>query len=228
MNIFNRVLVVLDILLTMLVITILLAFPEGSLSVIIASAATISETISRIRPEYLMLFHAVLIVIAIVIDFALLLLLVYELRGPRHKTIRVASVAGGEVRVTTDSIANRLRYHIDALPDILAIKPRVSRKGNGVALWLEVEASADVNVPRKADEVLQIARQVIEDKMGLKLSGKPQIQIRMMPYPPGGVPTTAPAHPSSAQPPSSAPAPAFTPSLPEAPPTTSSDKPNQT
>lgn len=227
MNTLNRILIILDILLTMVVVTVLLAFPEGSLSVVIAWAATVLRFISRILPDYWALFHAGLIAIAIVIDFALFLLLVSELRGPRHKTIRVASVAGGEVSVTTDSIANRLRYHIDALPDILAVKPRVSRKGNGVALWLDVEADADVNVPRKADEVLQLARQVIEEKMGLKLYGKPQVQIRMIPYPPGSVPSTISARPSAQQT-SGTPGPAFTPSLPEAPTTTSSDKPNVT
>jgi hypothetical protein len=211
-NIFNRVVIVLDILLTMVVITLLLAFPVQSLSVIMETASALLRLVARIRPEYTVLSQALLLLIAVLVDFFLLLLLISEFRGPRRKTIRVASVSGGEVRVTIDSIANRLRYHIDPLPDILSVKPRVSRKGNGVALSLEVEASADVNVPRKAEEVLDITRQVIEEKMGLKLAGKPQVQVRMVPYPPGSShPAPSPLSPAQE---TRVPGPAFTPSQP--------------
>ncbi len=205
MNTFNRIVVVLDALLTMIVVTLLLAFPVKSLTLVMETASAILRLLARIRPEYNVLSQALLILVAIFVDFLLVLLIISEFRGPRRKTIRVASVTGGEVRVTIDSIANRLRYHIDPLPDILAVKPRVSRKGKGVALSIEVDASAEVNVPRKAEEVLEVTRQVIEEKMGLQLAGKPQVQIRMMPYPPGSVPTTTPAP---------APRPAFTPSQP--------------
>jgi hypothetical protein len=38
-------------------------------------------------------------------------------------------------------------------------------------------------VPEKAEQVLEVTRQVVEDKMGLKLGRKPRINIHAMPYP---------------------------------------------
>lgn len=213
MNIFNRVLVVLGLVLTMVVLTLLLAFPVQSLSVVVAAASALMRLYARIRPEFTALVQAVLIVIAILVDFVLLVLLIAEFRRPRQKYIRVQSIAGGHVGVTIDSIANRLRYHIDPLPDVLAVKPRVSRKRDGVALALEVEATADVNVPRKAEEVLEITRQVIEEKMGLKLADKPQIMIRTVTAPGGSSSALARAP----EPDSQALTPVFTPSSAETP-----------
>ncbi len=188
MNIFNRVVVVLDIVLTMIIVTLLLLFPQQGLMMIQATAKSLLDLGARIRPEFVSLFRAILILIAVFVDVALVALLIAEFRGPRRKYIRVASITGGHVSVTIDSIAGRLRYHIDPLPDVLAVKPRVSRKGDGVALALEIEAMADINVPRKAEEVLEITRQVIEDKLGLKLAGKPQVIIRTITAPSGAPP----------------------------------------
>ncbi len=196
-NTFNRVIVVLDIVLTIVVVTLALAYPVQSLSGLIESGAALLGLIARIQPEYFALFKVLLGIVAILIDFLLIVLLVSEFRGPKRKTSRVASIEGGEVRVTLDSIANRLRYHIDPLPDILVVKPRVSRKRNGVAISMEIEASADVNVLRKAEEILAVTQQVIEDKLGLKLASKPEIQIRVMPYPPGAMPAVRTSLPTA-------------------------------
>ena len=60
-----------------------------------------------------------------------LFLLWLELRRPRKKTIRAQKMAGGEAHITVDSIAQRLAYNIDQLPDVIKVTPQIIGKGAG-------------------------------------------------------------------------------------------------
>jgi hypothetical protein len=111
-----------------------------------------------------------------------LLLLWLELRKPRKKTIRVQQVAGGEASISVDSIGQRLAYNIDQLPDVIKVSPRITSRTRGVDVELVLETSPDVDVPMKTEEVLQVTREVIEERMGLKL-GKVEVKIKHAPYP---------------------------------------------
>jgi hypothetical protein len=182
MNTFNRIVVVLDILLTIVILTLLLLMPQETLTTFGQAANNLAEQFGSIgQPGYLLL-RLGLILAAIAVDFVLAVLLVTEFRGPGRRWIRVPSVSGGQVSMRVDSIADRLKYHIDPLPDVLTVKPRVSGRRNGVAVALEIETASEINVPHKAEEVLEVARDVIQNKLGLKLSGRPEIMIRTV-YP---------------------------------------------
>jgi hypothetical protein len=47
---------------------------------------------------------------------------------------------------------------------------------------LLLETTPDIDVPMKTDEVLEVTREVIVERMGLKL-GKVQVKIKHAPYP---------------------------------------------
>ena len=47
---------------------------------------------------------------------------------------------------------------------------------------LLLETSPDIDVPMKTEEVLQVTREVVAERMGLKL-GKVQVKIKHAPYP---------------------------------------------
>ncbi|MEE8391940.1 MAG: hypothetical protein V3S14_14240, partial [Anaerolineae bacterium] len=65
---------------------------------------------------------------------------------------------------------------------ILHTKPRVSGKRSGVVIELDVEAEAGVNVPEKADQIVEVARRVVEEDMGLTLARPPRVNLRAAPY----------------------------------------------
>jgi len=193
-NTFNRSVMILLILAAFFVVTIGLFVPAESLAVIRGAADGALYTLNRIRPEFVVPFRALLILCAVFLDALLVGLLVLQVRGPAKHTLRVQKVGGGQVSVTAESLTERLQYQIDQLADVIGVKARVSPRGGGVDVEVSLQTGADVNVPEKAEQVLQVTRQVVEDKMGLKLARQPRINIHAMPTP--GVPARAitPAH----------------------------------
>jgi hypothetical protein len=124
--------------------------------------------------------------IAVVIDFILLFLFLLEIRRAPQHMIRVRRAVGGEVRLPVDSIAERLAYHIDLLPGVIDVRPRVGAKGGGVTVHLFVRTAPDVDVPTKADEIITEAQSVVRDKLGLTLASEPKVELRVAPYPQTG------------------------------------------
>jgi hypothetical protein len=109
-------------------------------------------------------------------------LLWLEVRRPRTKTIKVQKVSGGEAELTTDSIASRLEYNIDQLADVNKVKPTISSGRKGVLVDLELETSPEIEVPMKTEEVQELTKDIIENRMGLKLDTV-RVVIRHAPYP---------------------------------------------
>jgi hypothetical protein len=182
-NAFNRIVMSLVILVLFFVVTVgLIALPE-SLRVIQGAVGGTLHTLDRIRPELILPFRALLVLVAMLVDVLLVGLLVLEIRGPAKHHVRIKKVGGGEVVVTTESIVERLQYQIDQLADVVSVKVQVKPRGGGVELDLHVQTGADVNVPEKAEQVLEVARQVVEDKLGLVLAHKPRVSIHAMPTP---------------------------------------------
>jgi uncharacterized alkaline shock family protein YloU len=200
-NIFNRIVTILLILVAFFVVTIGLFVPAESLAVIRGTADNTLNTMNRIRPEFILLVRVLLVLCAMFLDILLVGLLVREVRGPAKHTLRVQKVGGGEVAVTAESLVERLQYQIDQLADVVGVKARVAPRGGGVDVEVNLQTSADVNVPEKAEQVLEVTRQVVEDKMGLKLARKPRVNVHAMPTP--GVPARAitPARPFHSAPP---------------------------
>ncbi len=184
MNTFNRIVVILVFLSLFVIITIgLVALPE-SLRVIKSAVDSTLDTVNRVRPGGVYLtFRVLLILCAMFVDALLIGLLLWEVRGPARRHIRVKRVGGGEVMVTAESIAERLQFHLDQLADVINVKVKVSPRGGGVDVEVFVQTGVDVNIPDKAEQVLEVTRQVVEDKMGLVLARKPRVSIHAMPTP---------------------------------------------
>jgi len=200
-NTFNRIVMILLILVAFLVVTIGLVVPAESLAVIRGVADNTLYTMNRLRPEFIVSFRALLVLCAVFIDVLLVGLLILEVRGPAKHTLRVQRVGGGEVVVTAESLVERLQYQIDQLADVIGVRAHVAPRGGGVDVQVSLQTGADVNVPEKAEQVLEITRQVVEDQMGLRLARKPRVNVHAMPTP--GVPSRAvtPAQPFRPTPP---------------------------
>jgi uncharacterized alkaline shock family protein YloU len=109
-----------------------------------------------------------------------------EVRRPRAKTIKVEKVSGGEAELTTESIASRLEYNIDQLADVTKVKPIIASGGRkGVRVDLELETSPEIDVPMKTEEVQQLTKEIVENRLGLKLDVV-KVIIRHAPYPKAG------------------------------------------
>ncbi|MEJ2560333.1 MAG: hypothetical protein P8186_29775 [Anaerolineae bacterium] len=91
-------------------------------------------------------------------------------------------MSGGEAQLTTDSIASRLEYNIDQLADVIKVKPVITPGRKGVRVDLEVETSPEIEVPMKTEEVQQLTKDIVENRMGLTLDSV-RVVIRHAPYP---------------------------------------------
>jgi len=49
-------------------------------------------------------------------------------------------------------------------------------------VWLEVQTSPDVDIAPKAEEICALAKELVEDRMGLQLEREVQVRIRHAPY----------------------------------------------
>jgi hypothetical protein len=185
MNTVNRTLVIILLLVAMLLCSITLAVPVRTLDAAARQATALADFIRQYeRPTPAWIGRvAVCGLFALALDIVIVLLLIAELRRPRPKAIRVEKAAGGEVQVSVASIADRLKHEVDQLPSVLRSKSKVSGKRGGVVLELDVETAAGIDVPVKAEQIVETARQVVEEKMGLKMARPPKVNMRSVPYP---------------------------------------------
>jgi hypothetical protein len=182
MNAFNRIVIIILILAIIVLTAVIVIVPKQSMDVGEQAFDSLGQWTDAYQTNQWALFASGRVIIGGALVLVCLILLWLELRRPRKKTVRVQKAAGGEAHLSVDSIAQRLAYNIDQLPDVVKVSPRITGRSRGVDVDLVLETSPDIDVPMKTDEVLQVTREVIEEQMGLKL-GKVQIKIKHAPYP---------------------------------------------
>lgn len=118
---------------------------------------------------------AFLAVAAIGLPVALvaLLLLVLELRVRRPGAVALAGDSAA--RLSVETIGQRLRQDVEAVPEVDQARPTVTPRRGRVDVELAVTTAPTVDVPTKAAEVSQVARATIE-QLGLKL-GKLSVNL---------------------------------------------------
>ncbi len=119
--------------------------------------------------------------IAAVLIFGILLWL--ELWGMRQRGVRIRTADGGSAELDTASISRRLEWHLEQVAEVNSVIPTVHAKGGAVNVRLEVEVMPEVDIPLKTDEVVALARDVVEEDIGLKL-GRLDIHMRCAPFEP--------------------------------------------
>jgi hypothetical protein len=183
MNVVNRLIMILLLVVIIVLAAVVAIVPEQSFRLL----ATFFEWLRQGTTNYMnssdwAIFTAGRVIIGGAVVIVCLLLLWLELRRPRRKTIRAQKLAGGEAHIAVESVAQRLAYNIDQLPDVVKVSPRIIGRARGVDIDLLLETSPDIDVPMKTEEVLQVTREVIAERMGLRL-GKVQVKIKHAPYP---------------------------------------------
>ena len=113
--------------------------------------------------------------------FLALLVLFLEMRRPRRLTVQVQQASGGIVELSTESVAKSLEYHVGQVPGVNRITPEVVSRGKSVRVALDVEMDPQADVPGKSEEIVQLVREIIEGKLGLKLAAV-RVNMRQAPY----------------------------------------------
>ena len=182
MNVVNRVIIVVLILIIIVLVAVLVMAPKQSIQLGEQAMQAAGQYTANLESQNWALFASGRVIVGGTALFLCLLLLWLELRRARRKTIRVQKTAGGEAFITIESIAQRLSYTIDQLPDVVHVAPRITARSKTVDIDLLLETAPDIDVPMKTEEVLQVTKDVVEGRMGLKL-GKVQVKIKHAPYP---------------------------------------------
>ena len=174
MNTFNRVVLIILLLLAMVLCSLTLVVPLRSLQIISQQAQALADLMGRIRGVVRL---PVGILLALIVDLVAVLLIVIEVRRPAAGAIKVEQASGGEVTLSVASIADQLKAELHQLPEIVQAKPKVSAKRRGVFVEVDARISAQSGVPNKAERIVETIRQVVETKMGLKLARPPKVNI---------------------------------------------------
>ena len=174
MNAFNRVMLVLLLIVAMVVCSLAFVVPLRTLQTISYQADALADLLARVRSVVRL---PVGILLAVIVNLVGLLFIVLEVRRPAAKSIKVEQAAGGEVTLSVASIADQLKAEIDRLPEILQVKPKVSAKRKGVVVEVDAKIEAETGVPNKAERIVETIRHVVEQKMGLTLARPPKVNI---------------------------------------------------
>jgi len=180
MNTFNRVVVVLLLLATIIVMTVVLVVPRPMIEVVQGWLLNLDANLALVTQPFLLIVGVLL---ALLVDVICVVLIWFEIRRRRPRAIKVRSISGGQAELTVDSVARRLEHNVSQLDGVISVEPNVLGKRRGVEVEIGLETSPEVNVPAKTEEVCQVTREVVEDKMGLKLR-KVRVNIKHAPYPP--------------------------------------------
>ena len=182
MNAFNRGVTIL-LIAVLLVISIWAAvFPEPLVGWAVQSLDNLRGNLAYWESNYRVVYVALRLALVVVAVFVLGVLLFLELRRSRPKTVQVVTGEGSSATVITSSVAQRLVHHIDRLADVISVVPKVTGRGSTVHVDLELETGPEIVVPMKTEEVVAVAREVVEEHMGLLL-GKITVRIRHAAYP---------------------------------------------
>lgn len=204
MNVFNRVIVIISLLGLVALLVVSAVLPAPCIAWLQAVAAG-ADALMVPPGVYIRLgVTAALLVLAII-------LLVLELRRPQHLTVRVRQAGGGTVELGTESVARSLEYHVGQIPGVAKVRPVVVSRGSSVKVALDLELDPLADLRAKSEEVIQLARDLVEGKLGLKLSsGGLRVNVRQAPYgqvemgpkpepPAPQLPPTEPAEPPAPQ-----------------------------
>jgi hypothetical protein len=181
-NVFNRIVVIVLVLILIILVAIVVLVPRESLRTAAVTFDWLQQGTSDLLQNDRLLFAAGRVTIGGLAVILALILIWLEIRRPRKKSIRAQKMAGGEAQIATESIEQRLAYNIDQLPDVVHVYPKITGRSRGVDVDMVLETSPEIDVPMKTEEVLQVTREVVVERMGLKL-GKVNVKIKHAPYP---------------------------------------------
>jgi hypothetical protein len=166
MNVFNRAVAILQIVLLIILLIVAAVVPNtvlGQIGYIVEQAQTALQVG---WPRSYIIF----LVAAIPLIFLLIVLLWLEIRPGTSNKVVVRGRDGTRTEVSTSSVAQSLRLHVDEIEDVFNVKSAVRGKRGGMEIRLSLETTPEIDIPAKMEEVSKAARDLIEGKMGLRIA----------------------------------------------------------
>jgi hypothetical protein len=180
MNTFNRVVIIILLLLFAALAVALLLTPYE----LIRIATTNLEALQ----EFLLYSEGIYIwYVGILAAFLVLLLVVLylEIRRTRKKSVLISAESGGKARIGVDSVMHSLEYRIDELPGIRDVRPRIISRGRDVRVIVDLRTSPTVNVPEVTQQIVDLAHEIVEGQLGVRIRGKVEVNVAHEPFPRG-------------------------------------------
>jgi hypothetical protein len=166
LNLLNRVIVsVLLVILTLLLLAVAVT-PQGV-------AELIAFQLNLVRVDPISVDH--LIIAASCLVLGAIFVVILRLQWARGRPRTVPLTGPGSTHLATASVEERLRQDVTSVTQVRQVTPSIVSRGKVVDVALEVRTDSDVDVPTKASEVEQVARDSV-NRLGLKL-GRVQVKI---------------------------------------------------
>jgi hypothetical protein len=184
MNIFNRIVMIIAILLLLSIALALIIMPLEVISLLRTGLDNLEQSI--FDPTFYNIYLGVLALIVLL----LLIWLWLEIRRRYRKTVIIKTQGGGSAELGTQSVAQGLEYRIDELAGVQNVVTHVNSRGRDVDVSIDVDTSPSVNIPVLTDQILALTREVVEKQLGVPIHGRVHLRVRHQPYPRGTMPVS--------------------------------------
>ena len=181
MNAFNRVVVVVLLLVLLAGIIYLALMPAQAVQYTQTGVTSVGNFFNAAEKASRWLFAGGRILLGLAAVMLICWLLWKELKPRRPKTVKIHTEGNSNATITTESVSKRLAWHIDQLADVISVTPEVTAFGRSVNVMVNLETRPEIDVPMKTDEVVGVVKEVVTERMGLQL-GKVQVRIKHAPY----------------------------------------------
>jgi len=204
MNTFNRIVIVVSLLVLIPLVTVFLVIPHVILSDVGRWATDVGR---QLWAADVPLRLGIGLLAALIFTVLALVLVFLELRPRRKRFIRVENLTGGMATIGIESVVRQLEYRLDPIPDVIAVKPEIQVKRGKVQALVHVNMAAGVNVPQVASRLVEEVKDVLGTELGLRVAGEPEVRINVLAQPAGRrsvqprqvVPATTPELPATPQ-----------------------------
>lgn len=176
----NKVLVVLGVLIALPLGIALLVAPLPLLEAVTSGLQGVIVWLKSI-PALVRLLLGILFALAWMV--LCILFLILELRRPPRRMVRVERVDGGMVEVSLNTVAEHIAHALEQLPGVVRARPRALARRKGVAVEVEVDIASDVALPAQASQLVEVIRQTVEEKVGVRIAEPPQVRLHAVPAP---------------------------------------------
>jgi len=186
MNVFNRIVIIVSILVWLAVLSFVATQPLEMIELAELNLDSFRDAL--FDPQFFYTFLGVVGGAGLV----LLVLLWLEVRRPKRKVVRIKTTKGGKAYLGVQSVTQSLEYRIDELAGVRQVRPRITSLGRDVKVVIDLDTSPSVNLPVLTDQVVDLCHDIVEGQLGVKIHGKVEVDVSHAPYPRGTMPTTGP------------------------------------
>jgi len=162
MNIFNRIIVV-------LILILLVCFSVISMVNVFAGYFTWSNLALKVlNPEYSVNKFAAFLALLAVFAISVFLLLM-EFYRKRTRVANISSSKTGNAMVTLDTVSGQIKSEVLKIDGLDEIRVKVVPKTTGIIINMNARLNEDVDIPEKMQEIINKASTIVSDKLGIKV-----------------------------------------------------------